>query len=310
MQAKALVGGKLVSFKLFPELARAHRTNTGKSMSDSEAVTFVEKKRRSFALRRSFLAALLLLPLTLAAAESTKKPVLLYSRYFNARGETRYQPDGNYKEVLTRLRGEFEVHVHANPLNAKTLAGVNAVLIANPSDKAAGTNPPPNHVAAADIAALTQFVQSGGGLIILGNQEAHNLETTDLNRLLAQFGLQLLDRHTDIKFLPLPKATPVIGGLSWLYYSGDQVVLSVGHPAKPRALVSNDVSIKPINGPRNEPGCLLATAEPGKGRVVLITDAGWITDDSLAGKPIGEVTIKGADNWEIMRRLTRWAAQK
>jgi len=87
--------------------------------------------------RRHLLTALLALPLTLAAAE-TPKPVLLYSRYFNAVGETRYQPDGNYKEVLTRLRGEFEVRIHAEPLNAKTLAGVNAVLIANPSDKAAG----------------------------------------------------------------------------------------------------------------------------------------------------------------------------
>lgn len=53
MQAKALVGGKLVSFKLSPELARAHRANAGKTMSDAEAVAFVEKKRRSFALRRA-----------------------------------------------------------------------------------------------------------------------------------------------------------------------------------------------------------------------------------------------------------------
>jgi hypothetical protein len=251
--------------------------------------------------------ALVLLPCALCAAD-TSKPVLLYSRCFNAVGETRYQPDGNYKEVLTRLRGEFEVRVHAEPLTAKTLAGVNAVLIANPSEKAAGTNPPPRHVSAPDIAALTQFVQAGGGLMILGNQEAHNLETTNLNRLLAQFGLQLVDKHTDIKLLPLPKSTPVIGGLNWLYYSGDQVVLTPGHPAKPRALVNNDLSIQPINGPRNEPGCLLATAEPGKGRVLLITDAGWITDDSLAGKPIGTTPAKPNDNWEIMRRLTRWAA--
>ncbi len=53
MQAKALVGGKLVSFKLSPELARAHRANAGKTMSDAEAVAFVEQKRRSFALRRA-----------------------------------------------------------------------------------------------------------------------------------------------------------------------------------------------------------------------------------------------------------------
>ena len=53
MQAKAIVRGKLVSFRLSPELARAHRINAGKTMSDAEAVAFVEKKRRALALRRA-----------------------------------------------------------------------------------------------------------------------------------------------------------------------------------------------------------------------------------------------------------------
>jgi hypothetical protein len=45
MQAKAIVGGRLVSFKLSPEVARAHRANAGKTMTDEEAVAFVKKKR-------------------------------------------------------------------------------------------------------------------------------------------------------------------------------------------------------------------------------------------------------------------------
>ena len=53
MQAKAIVGGKLVSFRLAPELARAHRANAGRTMTDAEAVIFVEKKRRALALRRA-----------------------------------------------------------------------------------------------------------------------------------------------------------------------------------------------------------------------------------------------------------------
>ena len=80
------------------------------------------------------------------AAEATSKPVLLYSRYFNAVGESRYLPDGTYKEILSRLRYEFEVRVHNQPLNDHTLAGVNLVVIANPSDRAVGTNPPPPRV--------------------------------------------------------------------------------------------------------------------------------------------------------------------
>src|SRR2546423_82503 len=39
--------------------------------------------------------------LPLRAAES--KPVFLYSRYFNAKGENRYTPEGTFKNVLDRL---------------------------------------------------------------------------------------------------------------------------------------------------------------------------------------------------------------
>lgn len=256
----------------------------------------------------SLLAAHFILPLSLSAADAPKKPVLLYSRHFNAVGETRYLPDGTFKEILTKLRGEFEVRVNSDPLTAKSLTGVNVLLIANPSDKAVGNNPPPPHVSAQDVTTLVKFVQQGGGLIILGNQENHNLEFADLNKLLARFGLQFAERFTDMKRITVPKDMPVIGGLTWGYYTGNQIVIEKGHAAKPRSLISNDVTVKPLNGPRNEPGCLLAVAEPGKGRVVLATDAGWLTEDALSGKGIGGVSIKEQDNWEIMRRLTRWAA--
>ncbi len=53
MQAKAIVGGKLVSFRLSPELARAHRVNADRAMTDAQAIASVEQKRRSLALRRA-----------------------------------------------------------------------------------------------------------------------------------------------------------------------------------------------------------------------------------------------------------------
>ena len=52
MYATAVVGGKVVRFKLSPTLARAHRQNRGKEMTETEAVAFVEAKRRARALRR------------------------------------------------------------------------------------------------------------------------------------------------------------------------------------------------------------------------------------------------------------------
>jgi hypothetical protein len=242
-----------------------------------------------------------------AAESSVSKPVLLYSRYFNAAGESRYQPDGTFKEVLNRLRGEFDVRVHNEPLTAQSLAGVNIVLIANPSDRAVGSNPPPKHVSAEDIGALAQFVEQGGGLMVMGNQENHNLEVHDVNRLLARFGLQFTNLYTDVKSLEVPKETPILGGLRWGYYTGNLVLIEPNHAAKPRSLISND-SKPPLNGSRNQSGSLLAVSEPGRGRVIVVTDCGWITDDVLAGRGVSGVVVKDDDNWEICRRLVHWAS--
>lgn len=53
MYATAVVGGKVVRFKLSPALARAHRKNRGEVLTEAEAVAFVETKRRARALRRA-----------------------------------------------------------------------------------------------------------------------------------------------------------------------------------------------------------------------------------------------------------------
>jgi len=54
----------------------------------------------------------------------------------------------------------------------------------------------------------------------------------------------------------------------------------------------------------------LAIAEPGFGRVAVITDTGFITDDALSGKGIGDVSIQEQDNAEIFIRLALWAGRQ
>ncbi len=264
-------------------------------------------------VNRIFLPITLLCALLCSASgadsESRAKPVLLYSRYYNAEGETRYLPDGTFKDVLGRLGRHFDIRIHRQPLTADTLADVKLLLIANPSDQAVSNNPAPPHVSRADVKTLMRFVDQGGGLILMGNQENHNLETEDVNKLLANFGLRFTNLYTDAKQLVIPKRTPIIGGLRWAYYTGNQIVNDRRRPARsPTLVVTNDLSQKPAKGTRDEPGVLLATAEPGRGHVVVVTDAGWVTDDALSGKGIGGVAITDQDNWEIFLRLTRWAS--
>src|SRR5438034_4411132 len=198
---------------------------------------------KSLTLRPLVLFVLALAPVAaLPAADA--KPVFLYSRHFNAPGEDRYLPDGNYKELLRRLANDFDVRLNDQRPTAEKLAGVKVVLIANPSDQAVVNHSPPHHFDAHDIAALTDFVKHGGGLIVMGNQENHNLEVEDTNKLLGQFGLRFTNLFTDAKLLPLARTTPILGGLRWAYYTGNQVRVESSHPAKPRELAMNDLSIK------------------------------------------------------------------
>jgi hypothetical protein len=260
-------------------------------------------------LRRGIAAGLLPGLLFASTARAADKPVLLYSQYFNAPGENRYPADGVFSKVIEALRKEFDIRVNAEPLNAQSLAGVRVLLLANPNDLAHGTNPPPHHLAGADAMALYNWIVGGGSVILMGNQEGHNLETRDVNRFLGLIGLQWVDRYTDAKKLVLSDDVPLIGGLNWAYYTGNQIAITPNHPARPRALVINDLNQKPLKGSRDEAGCLLALAEPGKGRVVLVTDSGWIANWALDNQGIGGVAIEGQDNLEIMLRLTRWVAR-
>ena len=53
MNVSAIVGGKLIKLKLSPGLAAAWKQNKGRRMSETEAVRFVETKRREHALRQA-----------------------------------------------------------------------------------------------------------------------------------------------------------------------------------------------------------------------------------------------------------------
>ena len=53
MRATAIVQGKVVRFELSPALARAHRKNRDGTMTETEAIAFVEAKQRASAKRRA-----------------------------------------------------------------------------------------------------------------------------------------------------------------------------------------------------------------------------------------------------------------
>ena len=191
-------------------------------------------------------------------AEQAQKPVLLYSRYYNAEGETRYLPDGTYRDVLAALGEDFDVRVHAERPTKKRLKDVDVILISNPSFSAVEGHPAPAHMDGTDQKTLLKFVKQGGGVIVMGNQENHNLETEHINRFLSHFGLQWADTYTDAKGLLIPKETPVVGGLKWGYYTGNRIQLTNARNVQ-RWAVLNDLTQAPSKGKRDAMGlCWLA----------------------------------------------------
>jgi gluconolactonase len=232
------------------------------------------------------------------------KPTLLYSRYFNAKGETRYLPDKDYSIVLERLSREFEVRVSTEAPTEKSLDNIDTILISNPSAEAVDGNPPPPRFSAEMISMLTTFVSNGGGLILMGNQENHNLEVDSTNQLLSNFGMKFVDDYTDIKAITFPEGDMLLSGLKWGYYSGNAIQLI----ADPLVALNNDAKVPLLKGERNGKGALLAYTIAGKGRVAVVTDAGWITNVVLDDPGIAGIRIEGHHNYEIFRRLVFWSA--
>ncbi len=238
------------------------------------------------------------------------RPVLLYCTHFTAEGEQQYAPDGPFAEVLGRLGEDFDVRVTDKRPTRGRLAGADVLLIVNPSDDAVDGGPLPHHVERADVHAIVNWVQGGGGLVFLSNQtEGHNVEKRAANELLREFGLGVTEYTIGVKRVAIPSGAPIVGGLRWAYYYGSPLAVDAGHFARPRAIVRNDPEVpaqqgKGVAGP-DAP--LLAIAEVGRGRVVVAGDTGWIADWALLERePYG--TIRGQDNWEMFRRLARWAA--
>jgi hypothetical protein len=115
------------------------------------------------------------------------------------------------------------------------------------------------------------------------------------------------DVYTDAKGLVIPEETPVVGGLKWGYYTGNQIQLTHARGVQ-RWAVLNDLNQAPPIGKRDAVGVLLAGAQYGRGRLVAVTDSGWVINSVLDGKGLGGVVIQNDDNLEMMKRLCRWAA--
>jgi Family of unknown function (DUF6421) len=203
---------------------------------------------------------------------------------------------------------EFLVDANAErPLTAETLANADVLVIAHPSDPkweaTTGTGSP--RLADDELAAIDQFVRSGGGLIVLGETEEDKYGA-NLNELLARFGIELenatvqdYEHHREAPswiLADLAESTNGAGEPDLLarvrqacFYRAGTLALTDGG----RVIARTSSAAAPPDAP------LAAVTRYGAGHVAVLADSDLFGDDCIAD----------LDHESLWLNLVYWAAQ-
>ena len=201
---------------------------------------------------------------------------------------------------------DFEVATNSEgSLDAARLAEADVLVIAHPSDPRweATTGEGDPRLAAEEIVAIEEFVERGGGLIVLGETEQEKYGN-NLNELLARFGIEIetstvqdYEHHREAPSWVLADlvaadgaggADPLTGVEEACFYRAGTLAVSNGARVIARSF--------PTAAPAAAP--LAAVGEHGAGRVVVLSDSDLFGDDC----------IDALDHRALWVNLAYWAA--
>jgi len=174
----------------------------------------------------------------------------------------------------------------------KNLSGSDIYIIVDPDTEK--ESPKPNYIQPADIKAISDWVKSGGVLVLMGN-DSSNTEFEHFNQLAKQFGIQFnfdcLNKVTGTKWetgsvFPTDKdgVFPTVKKV----YIKELSSLTVQSPA--------EVLIKDKDGFN-----IMATVKFGRGTVFVLGDP-WIYNEYLDGRRLPPEY----ENFKAAHELTRW----
>jgi hypothetical protein len=215
--------------------------------------------------------------------------------------------DSSYGKAAQELaRHDFAVERHVEGLiTPEVLAGAGVLVIAHPSERLweRTTSDASPQFTRAEMAAIHDFVQAGGGLIVLGETEQAKYGN-NLNDLLAPFGICIETAtvwdyaHFEkvpswVKVLPSPNGINSTGLLTQVheacvYRAG---VLSLSGNAKALMLTSD------VAQPAHKP--VMAAATFGKGRIIVSADSDWLGDEFF----------EACSHAQLWRNMAYWAGE-
>lgn len=197
--------------------------------------------------------------------------------------------DSSYAAAAAALASrELQVDAHREgPIDAATLAEVDVLVIAHPSEarweKTDGRSPV---FGTGELDAIEAWVRAGGGLVVLGETEQDKYGT-NLGDLVARFGIGFTNttvydythQHGDNPAWVLGERGSAAGSGADLLARVDQAafyrsgVLAVSDGA--RTVLRTSTTADPAQAP------VMALTEAGLGRVVVLADSDLFGDDCL-----------------------------
>ncbi len=266
---------------------------------------------------------------------TSKKAALLFDDGHN----NFHRSDGRYKPFVTLMRNDgLTVTSNQVPFTASSLAGHDILVIANASGATEGAPA----FTDLEVEVIAQWVQDGGGLLLIADHTPFGLAANTLSRRL---GVTMLDAHLKDEqnsdpslpgpfFLMFTRENgllgthPIMEGRS----DGERIsrVVTFGgqalHPEEdvapllilaPSSMVvrnpTDPASAKPIPA-----GALNAAAMTrGKGRVVILGEAAALTSQVITGdaaKAAGMTELRigmsraDLDNKQLALNIVRWLA--
>ena len=253
----------------------------------------------------------------LASTEMEKLPTLsiangktvLLDRYFNSEK----RKDATGKDVYWHYVWEERSHPgfytlgniferHGAKLSsldgAPTAAGLknsSVYIIVDPDHKK--DNPTPNFVSDNDVKAISEWVKTGGSLLLMANDSA-NCELKNFNKLAAVFGVTYTDKSINMVKNDIYEQGVVYPGngnsvfkTTKKMFLKELSVLNIKAPAKANATKDGDV--------------IIATAQFGKGKVLIVGDP-WLYNEYVDGRKLPAEY----ENYKAAEDLVKWLLKK
>ena len=203
-----------------------------------------------------------------------------------------------YDHAYVVLEDDYQISMTREPYSKKTLSKTDVVVIIN------ADNPEIVHgiplISDDEIAHLKKFVEEGGSLMVMVNagtpdRKHEGFEQKQLGKLARVFGLSWNDDDSHYSDNKIPNAHPYFFDVPDFHYGAGCTLNILPDASKPEVILN--IYSDSTYTDRNVKGPGIVLVRPGKGKFMLVGDAGSWT---------GNLSRPWADNVRLMKQMFQY----